>query len=111
MRFDEGGGYVAVPDVIFKASVEMLSTKDFVYAVAAGAAGDLHVAAGMAGDDSVAHSFAAKYEPAARTIVQGISRAGEALGLTASKLLTMASNYLAAEDAVAAKFTGKIDAS
>jgi hypothetical protein len=111
MRFEEGGGYVAVPDVIFRASVEMLSTKDYVYAMAGGAVGDLHVSAGMAGDDSVAHSFASKYEPAARTIVQGISRAGEALGLTASKLLTMASNYLAAEDAVAARFTGAIDAS
>jgi hypothetical protein len=111
MRFDEGGGYIAVPDVIFKASVEMLATKDFVYAMASGAVGDLHVSAGMAGDDTVAHSFAAKYEPAAQTIIQGVSRAGEALGLTASKLLAMATNYLAAEDAVAARFTGKVDAS
>jgi hypothetical protein len=113
MSFDAGGGggYVAVPDVIFKASVKVVGAKEYVYAIASGAVGDLAVSAGMAGDDSIAHSFASKYEPAARTIVQGISRAGEALGLTASKLLTMASNYLAAEDAVAARFTGAIDTS
>jgi hypothetical protein len=106
--YDQGGGYVAVPDVIFRSSTEMLATKDYVYAIASGMVGDLAVSAGMAGDDSVAHSFAAKYEPAARTIVQGISSAGEALGLTASKLLIMAISYLEAEDKVAARFTGKI---
>jgi hypothetical protein len=30
----------------------------------------------MAGDDETAHSFAAKYEPAAQSIVKGISGAG-----------------------------------
>jgi hypothetical protein len=109
MRDGGGGGYLAVPDVIFKASTQMVATKDYVYAMAGGVVGDLGVSAGMAGDDQVAHSFASKYEPAARTIVRGISSAGQAIGLTASKLLTMAVTYLAAEDAVAAKFTGKVD--
>jgi hypothetical protein len=105
------GGFAAVPDVIFKASTQMVGTKEYVYAMASGVVGDLGASAGMAGDDEVAHSFAQKYEPAARTIVRGISSAGQAVGLTASKLLTMAVNYLAAEDAVAAKFTAKIDTS
>lgn len=106
-----GGGYRVVPDVIFKASTQMVATKDYVYAMVSGVVGDLQVSAGMAGDDSTAHSFASKYEPAARTIVQGVSSAGEAVGLTASKLLTMAATYLAAEDRVAARFTPGIDTS
>lgn len=104
-----GGGYVVDPDVIFRASTGMLATKDYGYAIAAGVVGDLGVSAGMAGDDTVAHSFAAKYEPAARTIVAGISAAGQALGQTASKLLAMAVNYLRADDAVAARLAGTID--
>jgi hypothetical protein len=111
MRDGGGGGYAVVPDVIFKASTQMLGTKEYVYAMASGVVGDLGASAGMAGDDQVAHSFAKKYEPAARTLVRGISSAGQAVGLTASKLLTMAVSYLAAEDAVAAKFTAKIDTS
>ncbi len=63
----------------------MLDTKDFVYAIASGLVGHLSVSAGMAGDDGITHSFAAKYEPAAATIVQGISSAGQAgFGLPAS---------------------------
>src|SRR3982751_1269251 len=99
-----GSGYRVVPDVLFRASVQMRDTKDFVYAIAGGTVGDLHVSAGMAGDDQVAHSFAEKYEPAARTIVKGISSAGQAVGLTAGKLLRVAADYLAAEDRVAARF-------
>lgn len=101
---------MAVPDVIFRASTQMLATKNYVYAMAQGVVGDLAASAGMAGDDHIAHDFAAKYEPAARTIVEGVSAAGQALGLTASKLLTMAANYLAVEDKVAARFTSTIDA-
>lgn len=113
MREDPGGGggYEIVPDVLFRASVQLRDTKDFVYAIAGGTVGDLHVSAGMAGDDSVAHSFAGKYEPAARSIVKGISSAGQAIGLTAGKVLRTAADYLAAEDRVAARFTGNINTS
>jgi hypothetical protein len=104
-----GGGYQIVPDVLFRASVQMRDTKDFVYAIAGGTVGDLHVSAGMAGDDQTAHSFAAKYEPAAQTIVKGISGAGQGVGMTASKLLRVAADYLAAEDRTAARFTGAIN--
>jgi hypothetical protein len=111
MREDPGGGggYQIVPDVLFRASVQMRETKDYVYAIAGGTVGDLHMSAGMAGDDHVAHSFAGKYEPAAQTIVKGISSAGQAIGLTAGKLLRIAADYLAAEDRVAARFTPSID--
>lgn len=109
MRPDDGGGFVVVPDEVFRASTGMLATKDYVYAMATGLVGDLAVSAGMAGDDSTAHSFATKYEPAARTIVDGINSAGQALGLTASKLLSVAVSYLHADNRAAAALTGGID--
>jgi hypothetical protein len=80
----------SVTDVIFKASVQMLATKDYVYAMSSGAVGDLPGSAGMPGDDTVAHSFAAKYEPATQTIISRPRPCRETLGLTASKLLAMA---------------------
>ncbi len=92
--------------MVFRAAVDMLATKDFVYAIADGVAGDLAASAGMAGDDTIAHRFAAKYEPAARQIIEGISAAGQAIGITSGKLLMMAKNYLATDDAVAAHFLG-----
>ncbi|MFF4802385.1 hypothetical protein ACFY1U_28940 [Streptomyces sp. NPDC001351] len=51
-------------------------TKDFVFSIAFGVAGDLSACAGRAGDDGTAHGFAAKYEPAARSIVSAIGTAG-----------------------------------
>lgn len=105
------GGYQVDPDTVFRASVEFLDTKDFVYGIAAGTAGDLGTSAGMAGDDTTAHSFASKYEPAARTIVKAIGTAGQGMATISSRLLAMATNYLAAEDSVAASMTGKVDTS
>ncbi|MFF2631157.1 hypothetical protein ACFVUN_36005 [Kitasatospora griseola] len=104
-------GFVADSTVVFRASVEFLDTKDFVYAIAAGNAGDLASASGMAGDDSVAHSFAAKYEPAAKTIVKAIGTAGQGMASISGRLLTMAANYLAIENSIAAAMTGRIDTS
>ncbi|MFJ1796572.1 restriction endonuclease fold toxin-2 domain-containing protein [Kitasatospora griseola] len=98
--------------MVFRASVEFLDTKDFVYAIAAGTAGDLaSSSSGMAGDDSVAHSFAGKYEPAAKTIVKAIGTAGQGMAAISGRLLTMAANYLAVEDSIAAAMTGRIDTS
>nr|AHE14922.1 hypothetical protein asmbl_29 [uncultured bacterium] len=96
---------------MFRSSVQFLDTKDFVYNIAAGTAGDLSTSAGMAGDDSTAHSFASKYEPAARTIVKAIGTAGQGMAMISSRLLAMATNYLAAEDAIAASMAGKINTS
>ncbi|MFD4394196.1 restriction endonuclease fold toxin-2 domain-containing protein [Kitasatospora sp. NPDC058478] len=104
-------GFEVNPDVAFRASVQFLDTKDFVYRIADGIAGDLASTGGMAGDDSIAHSFAGKYEPAAKSIVQAIGKAGQGMATISSRLLTMASNYLAVQDSVAASFTGKINTS
>jgi hypothetical protein len=103
------GTVVVAADVLFRASVDLLATKDYVYALADAAVAELSHTAGMAGDDSTAHAFAAVYEPAAQIIVEGVSGAGQALGLTAAKLLAAAVNYKAADDAVAAKFLRGID--
>lgn len=109
MGVPPGQGYQADPDTVFRSSVGFLDTKDFVFRIASGTAGDLASSAGMAGDDETAHSFAAKYEPAARSIVSVIGKAGQGMATISSRLLKMASNYLAAEDAAAASFTGKIN--
>src|ERR1044072_4657359 len=105
------GGYQVDPDTVFRSSVQFLDTKDFVFDIASGAAGDLSVSAGMAGDDSTAHSFASKYEPAARTVVKAIGTAGQGMATISSRLLAMATNYLAADDTIAAQMTGKINTS
>jgi hypothetical protein len=111
VRAPEGGGYAVDPYVVFRASAQFLDAKDFVYNIAAGLAGDLHVSAGMAGDDATAHSFASHYEPAATTIVAGIGKAGQGMAAISSRLLGMANNYLRVEDAAAAAFAGRVDVS
>ncbi|MDQ0910359.1 hypothetical protein QFZ22_006344 [Streptomyces canus] len=105
------GGYQVDPDTVFRSSVQFLDTKDFVFDIASGTAGDLSASAGMAGDDSTAHSFASKYEPAARTVVKAIGTAGQGMATISSRLLAMATNYLAADDTIAAQMTGKINTS
>jgi hypothetical protein len=64
-------GYTVDPDTVFRASRQYLDTKDFVYGIAEGTAGDLSYSAGMAGDDQTAHQFASKYEPCAQTVLRG----------------------------------------
>jgi Restriction endonuclease fold toxin 2 len=101
------GGYTADVDTIFRSSVQFLDTKNFVHDIAEGVVGDLSVSAGMAGDDNTAHSFAAKYEPAAVTLVKTIGQAGQGMAAISSRLLTMAATYLQQEDAVAGALLGK----
>ncbi|WP_159400339.1 hypothetical protein [Streptomyces sp. XY431] len=54
-------------------------------------AGDLASTVGMTGDDSVAHGFARKYEPVARSVVKAIGTAGQGMATISSRLLTMGS--------------------
>ena len=98
-----GGGFRVDADVLFTAAVQMVATKDYVYGIEAGLAGDLHVSAGMAGDDRTGHAFAAKYEPAARIVVAGVGSAGQAIAVTASKLLATATDFLAADNRAAGR--------
>ncbi|MGH3493200.1 MAG: hypothetical protein ACRDRL_23075 [Sciscionella sp.] len=111
VRAPDGGGYAVDPYVVFRASTQFLDAKDFVYDIAAGLAGNLQFSAGMAGDDSTAHSFAARYEPAATAIVAAIGTAGQGTAAISSRLLGMANNYLRVEDAAAAAFAGRVDVS
>ncbi|MDH6120271.1 hypothetical protein ABH930_005827 [Kitasatospora sp. GAS204A] len=105
----QGGGFQVDPGTVFQASVQFLDTKGYVFNITSGVAGDLAATAGMAGDDSTAHSFASKYEPAATAIVNAIDKAGQGMAAISSRLLTMASNYLAVEDSIAAALTGNIN--
>ncbi|MER8100873.1 hypothetical protein [Kitasatospora sp. NPDC094016] len=104
-----GGGFEVDPDVVFRASVQFLGSKDFVYNIASGVVGDLASSEGMAGDDTVAHDFATKYERTAKSVVKATGTAGRAMATISSRLLTMAANYLSVQDSVAAASTGKIN--
>ncbi len=86
-----GTGFVVDPDVVFRASMKFMGSKDSVCRIASGVAGDLASTVGMAGDDSVAHSFARKYEPVARSVVKAIGTAGQGMARISSRLLTMGS--------------------
>lgn len=101
------GSYKADLDVLFRSSLQFLDTKDFVHGIANGVAGDLVVSAGMAGDDTTAHNFAAKYGPAAKTVVDTIGKAGQGMAAISSRLLAMAASYLQQEDAVAGALLGR----
>lgn len=102
-------GYQVDVDILFSASVQFLDTKDFVHGIADGTAGDLSGSAGMAGDDTAAHNFAAKYEPAANTLIKTIGMAGQGMAAISSRLLAMAVAYLRQEDAVAATLGQNVD--
>lgn len=99
-------GFAVDLDTMFRASVRFLDSKQFVFDIGAGAVGDLAPSKGMAGNDDVAHRFASKYEPAARTVIQAIDRGGQAMAAISSRLLTMSWNYLKNEDSIAASFNG-----
>ena len=109
--FDGGGGYSVDPDTVFQASIGFLDTKEFVFSIASGLAGDLGSSGGMAGADRTAQAFAAKYQSAARAVVAGIDRGGQAMAAISSRLLTMAVNYLEAENVVGKSLGSSIDVS
>jgi hypothetical protein len=101
-----GWGFQADANAIFTASTSFLSMKDYLASVEGGLAGDLQASAGMAGDDAAGRAFAARYRPVARSTVQaaGIASAGSA-GVS-GRLLTMAWNYLTADNAAVAALVG-----
>lgn len=103
------GGFQTAPGILFRAAVDMVATKEYTYAISGGLAGELAKSAGMAGDDQIAHDFAAKYEPAAKTLVEGIGSAGQAIGVTASKLLATAIDHLRADQRAAGRLSAATD--
>jgi hypothetical protein len=98
--------FQADSDAIFTASTRFLAMKDYLITVEGGLVGDLQTSAGMAGDDNAGRAFSARYQPAARSAARavGLSSAGSAA--ISGKLLTMAWNYLLADDAAAAALIG-----
>jgi hypothetical protein len=111
LAFDGGGGYAVDPNVVFQASVQFLDTKQFVFDIASGLAGDLSNTAGMAGDDKTGHAFAASYQPAAQSVVAGVDKAGQGMGAISSRLLMMAVNYLETENQISQALGSSIDVS
>ncbi|GIH03950.1 hypothetical protein Rhe02_20170 [Rhizocola hellebori] len=105
-----GGGFEADSDVLYTGSTKYLDVKNYLFAIAAGLAGDLAQTKGMAGDNTAAHQFARRYEPAATEVVKGIGKAGEAMAAIASRLLDMAFNYLYIEDEISRMFMQGVNA-
>jgi hypothetical protein len=103
-----GVGVRADTDVMVDCSAALQDTKQFLFDIASGVAGDLAASAGMAGSDGLARRFAAKYEPAASTVVAGIDKAGEGVWALADRLLTTATNYLKTDNAGAAALLGRM---
>ncbi|MBR7825842.1 hypothetical protein KDK95_05940 [Actinospica sp. MGRD01-02] len=111
MPFDGGGGYAVDPDLVFSASTGFLATKEFVFEIATGLAGDLSGTGGMAGGDKAGHAFAASYQPAAQSVIAGIDKAGQGMAAISSRLLTMAVNYLETENQISKSLGSSIDVS
>jgi len=111
LPFDGGGGYAVDPNVVFTASTGFLDTKEFVFSIASGLAGDLSGSGGMAGGDKAGHAFASKYQPAAQAVVAGIDKAGQGMAAISARLLTMAVNYLEVENLVSKSLGSTIDVS
>jgi hypothetical protein len=111
LPFDGGGGYAVDPDLVFGAATNFLATKQFVFDIASGLAGDLSGTGGMAGGDKAGHAFAASYQPAAQAVIAGIDKAGQGMGAISARLLTMAVNYLEAENQISKSLGSSIDVS
>lgn len=111
LPFDGGGGYAVDPNVVFRASTGFLDTKEFVFNIALGLAGDLSGTGGMAGGDKAGHAFASRYQPAAQAVVAGIDKAGQGMAAISSRLLTMAVNYLEVENVISKSLGSTIDVS
>jgi hypothetical protein len=106
IRVGQGSGFRADANAIFTASTKFLNMKDYLEEVQSGLIGDLGSTGGMAGDDDAGHNFGSAYSPAAQTTVRGIGTASAGCAAISGKLLTMAWNYLLADDAVAASLIG-----
>ena len=111
LPFDGGGGYAVDPNVVFTASTQFLDTKEFVFNIALGLAGDLSGSGGMAGGDKAGHAFSTTYQPAAQAVVAGIDKAGQGMAAISSRLLTMAVNYLETENVISKSLGSTIDVS
>jgi hypothetical protein len=101
-----GGGFRADANAIFTASTKFLTMSDYLEEIQSGLIGDLGSTGAMAGDDTAGRNFGGAYSPAALTTVQGIGRASAGCAAISGKLLTMAWNYLLADDATAAALVG-----
>jgi uncharacterized protein YukE len=96
------GGFHVDPAQMLVSSAGFTDLQSWAGQIHRGLIGSLDDAAGMAGDDDAGHAFAAKYDPAAQAVVNGLGRAVGQLGGTANGLYTMAMNYIRTDADVAA---------
>ncbi|WP_405412002.1 restriction endonuclease fold toxin-2 domain-containing protein [Streptomyces decoyicus] len=97
-------GFHVDPPKMLVSSAGFTDLQSWASQIHRGLVGSLDDVAGMAGDDDTGHSFAAKYDPAARAFVHALGKGVAQLGGTANGLYTMALNYIRTDADVAAKF-------
>jgi hypothetical protein len=89
--------FQVVPDSLFHASLRFLDLQGASSRILGGLGQGLGPTGGMAGNDDAGRAFAARYNPAAQSVSNGLAGANKQLGDVADGLLAMAFNYLQAE--------------
>jgi hypothetical protein len=95
-------GFHVVPTDMVISSAGFTDLQNWAAQIHSGLIGSADAAAGMAGDDTAGHLFAAKYDPAAQSVVDAFGRAVAQLGGIANGLYTMALNYTKTDADIAA---------
>ncbi|WP_157852280.1 restriction endonuclease fold toxin-2 domain-containing protein [Kitasatospora sp. NRRL B-11411] len=94
-------GFHVDPSQMIVSSAGLTDLQAWAGQIHSGLVGSLDHAAGMAGDDDTGRAFAAKYDPAARSVVNALGRVYGQLGGTANGLYSMAMNYIRTDADVA----------
>ncbi|MFG2527042.1 hypothetical protein [Streptomyces sp. NPDC048516] len=97
-------GFHVDPPKMLVSSAGFTDLQSWASQIHRGLVGSLDDVAGMAGDDETGHSFAGKYDPAAKAFVHALRKGVAQLGGTANGLYTMALNYIRTDADAAAKF-------
>ena len=98
------GGFGVYADALFNTSVGFTGLKERLQAITNGLTGDLNThSVNMTGPDDAGRIFTQLYEPAARETVNKLAFSTYVMSGTARGLLASAFNYLAADDAAAAR--------
>ncbi|KDN85589.1 hypothetical protein KCH_26060 [Kitasatospora cheerisanensis KCTC 2395] len=94
-------GFHVDPSQMIVSSAGFTDLQTWAAQIHSGLVGSLDDAAGMAGDDDTGRAFAARYDPAAQSVVNALGRVFGQLGGTANGLYSMAMNYIRTDADVA----------
>ena len=92
-----GSSFHVVPDSLFTGSLKFQDLHDGSTRILSGLGSGMGSSKGMAGNDDAGHQFAAKYDPSAQSVSNGLFSTVKQFADIADGLLAMAFNYLQAE--------------